>query len=131
MLGMDEKYKQQTEESVDGRGRGAVLNWTVWACEQNGDRTAYVSLFDTLCTAYIITEYCTISNLGLTSSYMFQYYLYHDTLIPFSKRIGHKSFLEIESNAFSKSIDRKRERGWGGGRGGEREREGGGRDFVK
>ena len=48
---------------------------------------------------------------------MFQYYLYHGTLIPFSIRIGHKSFLEIESNAFSKSINRERER--------ERERGGG------
>ena len=36
--------------------------------------------------------------------------MYHDTMIPFSKRIGHKSFLEIESNAFSTSINRERER---------------------
>ena len=33
-------------------------------CDQKGGRTAYVSLLDTLCTAYIITEFCTISNFG-------------------------------------------------------------------
>ena len=48
--------------------------------------------------------------MALTSLYMFLHYLYHGTLIPFSKRIGRKSFLEFESNSFSKSINRERER---------------------
>ena len=46
---------------------------------------------------------------------MFQYYLYHGTLIPLFNRIGHKNFLEIESNAFSKSINRDGGGGVGSG----------------
>ena len=42
-----------------------ALHWAIWVCEQKGGRTAYVCLFDTLCIAYIVTEFCTVSNLWL------------------------------------------------------------------
>ena len=108
MLGSTPKYEQQTGESFDGRGRGYIgqsgrVNKMKIGLHMSPCFTPRVQLIESLNFAISLTWV-------LTSLYMFQYYLYHGTLFPFSNTIGHKSFLEIESNAFSKSINRERER---------------------